>query len=99
MPPSGVYAGTRTMQPRIPHPIRRLRTTAPRRGYRQMERPDATAATAATTVAAPKAVEARVREAGGPEDQAHYTCSCGMVFRAPVSASVACPHCGDHQDW
>lgn len=84
------------MQPRIPHPIRRLRTAAPRRGYRQVER---TEGTFTATTEAPKAVEARVREAGGPEDQAHYTCSCGMVFRAAVSASVACPHCGDQQDW
>jgi hypothetical protein len=74
------------MQARIPHPIRRLRTTAPRRGYRPIERPVAS-------------VETRVREAGGPEDSAHYTCSCGMVFQASVSASVACPHCGRHQDW
>jgi hypothetical protein len=44
-------------------------------------------------------VETRVREAGGPEDSARYTCSCGMVFQASVSASVACPHCGVHQDW
>jgi hypothetical protein len=74
------------MQARIPHPIRRLRTTAPRRGYRPIERPVTS-------------VETRVREAGGPEDSAHYTCSCGMVFLASVSASVACPHCGLHQDW
>jgi hypothetical protein len=81
------------MQARIPHPIRRLRTSAPRRGYRPVDRIEAPAA------AAPKAVEARVREAGGPEDSAHYTCSCGMVFQASVSASVACPHCGADQDW
>jgi hypothetical protein len=74
------------MQARIPHPIRRLRTTAPRRGYRPIERPVASVVT-------------RVREAGGPEDSAHYTCSCGMVFQASVSASVACPHCGLQQDW
>ena len=81
------------MQARIPHPIRRLRTAAPRRGYRPTERDDVLGATPATTV------ETRVREAGGPEDSAHYTCSCGMVFQASVSASVACPHCGLHQDW
>jgi hypothetical protein len=74
------------MQARIPHPLRRLRPTAPRRGYRSPERTVAT-------------VETRVREAGGPEDSARYTCSCGMVFQASVSASVACPHCGVHQDW
>ena len=90
------------MQPRIPHPIRQLRAAAPRRGYRQVERVEGTPTAtveAPKATEAPKAVEARVREAGGPEDQAHYSCSCGMMFRAPVSASVACPHCGDQQDW
>jgi hypothetical protein len=81
------------MQARIPHPIRRLRTVAPRRGYVQVERADANFAEPTTSV------EERVREAGGPEDSAHYTCCCGMVFQASVSASVACPHCGAHQDW
>jgi len=41
----------------------------------------------------------RVREAGGPVDRASYTCSCGYVFRASVSTSVACPHCGADQAW
>jgi hypothetical protein len=42
---------------------------------------------------------ARVREAGGPLDQAQYTCSCGYVFDAAVSTTVACPNCGDNQAW
>ncbi len=41
----------------------------------------------------------RVREAGGPLDSAQYTCSCGYVFDAAVSTTVACPHCGDEQAW
>jgi len=41
----------------------------------------------------------RVRAAGGPSDEASYTCACGYVFCAPVSATVACPHCGSEQDW
>jgi len=41
----------------------------------------------------------RVREAGGPIDQASYSCACGCVFRAPVSTSVSCPHCGTAQAW
>lgn len=85
------------MQARIPHPIRRLRTTAPRRGHRLTERVAVLVAEPPT--AASVTVETRVREAGGPEDSAHYTCCCGMVFTASVSASVACPHCGIHQDW
>jgi rubrerythrin len=43
--------------------------------------------------------ERRAREAGGPEDRAMYTCSCGYVFEAEVSTSVACPHCGAGQAW
>jgi hypothetical protein len=41
----------------------------------------------------------RVRAAGGPIDEASYTCSCGYVFLASVSTTVACPHCGTSQAW
>ena len=41
----------------------------------------------------------RVREAGGPLDEASYACQCGFVFRAPVSTTVACPHCHAPQAW
>lgn len=41
----------------------------------------------------------RVREAGGPRDEASYTCACGYVFAASVSTSVCCPHCGVRQAW
>jgi hypothetical protein len=43
--------------------------------------------------------EKRVRESGGPEDRAFYTCSCGYAFKAEVSTSVTCPHCGTGQAW
>jgi hypothetical protein len=43
--------------------------------------------------------ERRWRMAGGPEDRATYTCSCGKTFEAPVSTSVACPGCGCGQAW
>jgi hypothetical protein len=43
--------------------------------------------------------EDRVRRAGGPEDQAMYTCDCGYVFEAAVTASVTCPHCQAEQAW
>lgn len=46
-----------------------------------------------------RAPEDRVRQAGGPEDRASYTCGCGYVFEADVSTSVACPHCGASQAW
>jgi len=43
--------------------------------------------------------QARERAAGGPEDRAAYTCSCGCAFEAPVSTTVGCPHCGGTQAW
>jgi hypothetical protein len=37
---------------------------------------------------------------GGPsQDRALYSCQCGYVFRALVSTSVGCPHCGCTQAW
>jgi hypothetical protein len=41
----------------------------------------------------------RVRESGGPVDQASYSCECGYLFRASVSTTVACPNCGAGQAW
>jgi hypothetical protein len=41
----------------------------------------------------------RVRDAGGPVDQASYACPCGYLFSAAVSTTVACPHCGTDQAW
>jgi hypothetical protein len=41
----------------------------------------------------------RVRAAGGPLDEASYTCQCGFLFAAPVTTTVACPHCGTDQAW
>jgi hypothetical protein len=41
----------------------------------------------------------RVREAGGPVDQASYNCQCGCLFSADVSTTVTCPHCGTDQAW
>jgi hypothetical protein len=43
--------------------------------------------------------ERRMRESGGPDDRAMYTCSCGYVFEADVTTSVMCPHCGTGQAW
>jgi hypothetical protein len=40
-----------------------------------------------------------MREAGGPVDNATYGCTCGLVFEAAVSTSVACPVCGTRQAW
>lgn len=41
----------------------------------------------------------RVRAAGGPLDEACYSCECGYVFAASVSTDVCCPHCGARQAW
>jgi hypothetical protein len=42
---------------------------------------------------------ARTKRSGGPEDRALYSCSCGYAFKADVSTSVGCPHCGTTQAW
>ncbi len=48
----------------------------------------------------PEAVEARdARRGGGPEDRALYSCACGFAFKASVTTSVGCPHCGTEQAW
>jgi hypothetical protein len=39
------------------------------------------------------------RRAGGPEDRALYSCMCGYAFKADVTTSVGCPHCGTEQAW
>jgi hypothetical protein len=41
----------------------------------------------------------RMREAGGPVDEAYYSCECGCLFAASVSTSVSCPRCGATQAW
>jgi hypothetical protein len=43
--------------------------------------------------------ERRLRDAGGPHDRACYSCDCGYLFEAPVSASVQCPNCQAEQAW
>ncbi len=43
--------------------------------------------------------ERRLRDAGGPHDRACYSCGCGYLFEAHVSASVQCPNCRTEQAW
>jgi len=43
--------------------------------------------------------ERRLRDAGGPDDRACYSCCCGYFFEARVSTSVRCPHCDTLQAW
>ena len=41
----------------------------------------------------------RAQRTPAPEDQALYRCQCGYAFKAEVTTSVGCPHCGTHQAW
>lgn len=96
------------MKPNLLHPLRdRSHERAERRGHerrtrsRRVEARQQAAEPAAVTQPAGErdpAVE-RARMAGGPLDTAVYTCGCGYLFDAPVSTTVACPHCGCDQAW
>jgi hypothetical protein len=44
-------------------------------------------------------VRERNKRANVSEDKALYNCSCGFVFKAAVTTSVGCPHCGTAQAW
>ncbi len=69
-----------------------------RRPSRRQHQRRATSAGEPAARASDPAVE-RVRQAGGPMDQASYACACGCLFSASVSTSVNCPHCGADQAW
>jgi hypothetical protein len=97
------------MRASLPHPLRERRR--PRAGRRHRASvggapetsPGAARARAGATVLPPvgavdRAAQ-RVRDAGGPIDEASYACHCGFIFRAPVSTTVACPHCFAPQAW
>jgi len=45
------------------------------------------------------AAQARAKRSGGPQDLALYRCDCGFAFKAEVTTSVGCPHCGTDQAW
>ena len=82
---------------RLPHPAD---TERPRR-HRRSKRGAGARATNLHLAPPPAqdATVARVRLAGGPIDNASYTCACGFVFAASVSTTVRCPHCGADQAW
>jgi rubrerythrin len=69
----------------------------PRAGL--LRRPHGSPSAAPPEPEADLADERRMRESGGPDDRAVYTCACGYVFEADVSTSVTCPHCGTGQAW
>jgi hypothetical protein len=73
-----------------------------RRAARTERRPHVFGRPAAAEPEAPAAEhpeERRHAESVCPQDTALYGCSCGFQFQAPVSTSVACPHCGAGQAW
>ena len=41
----------------------------------------------------------RSQRANVCQDAALYSCGCGYVFKAEVTTSVGCPHCGTDQAW
>jgi hypothetical protein len=92
------------MRPGLPHPIadraerRHTRRHRVKRGASPLVQPEPLA-TPDLALAKPDLAVQRVRAAGGPLDQACYTCECGYVFAASVSTTVACPHCGAGQAW
>jgi rubrerythrin len=49
--------------------------------------------------AVPTPAQERDQRAEATQDAALYTCSCGYIFKADVSTSVGCPHCGCDQAW
>jgi hypothetical protein len=77
------------MRTRLLHPLSERPSLRRRRGERAIK---------PAPLACDPAVR-RVREAGGPVDEACYTCQCGYLFNASVSATVVCPHCGCDQAW
>jgi len=78
------------MRTRLPHPL-------PLRHLRRLPRAPSRRRAQPVLPADPAVV--RVRRAGGPVDEASYACACGCVFLAPVSTTVACPHCAAQQPW
>jgi len=81
--------------------LRRIPATLPlrRSNHRGRRRGGAEAVQVATPSPRCDHAAQRVRDAGGPLDNACYTCGCGLWFQAPVSTSVTCPHCGAGQAW
>ena len=82
------------MRASLPHHLRERRRSRAERHRRESAHPSPRKIASD----ADPAVE-RVRNAGGPRDEASYACVCGFVFRASVSTTVACPHCRAPQAW
>jgi rubrerythrin len=74
---------------RIPFRTERTRRERPDR-HRHHRAEPASAASRSTRD------QARV---GAPEDRATYNCECGYIFKAEVTTTVGCPHCGTQLAW
>jgi hypothetical protein len=74
-----------------------LTTRLPKRRTARPTRPRH--AQPAAAQAAEPAETRDARRGGGPEDRALYSCMCGFAFKAAVTTSVDCPHCGTSQAW
>ena len=90
----GRVFSTRAMRTSLPDTLRHPRRKREARHGREVVWPAADAPARVADLAVQ-----RVRSAGGPIDEASYACACGYVFRAPVSTTVACPHCDAQQAW
>jgi hypothetical protein len=80
------------MRANLPHTLRERRRSRADQHRRQ-------AAADPIVVHTPDPAVQRVRAAGGPIDEASYSCECGLRFLAPVSTTVVCPNCHAPQAW
>ncbi|HSZ04647.1 MAG TPA: hypothetical protein VK778_05525 [Solirubrobacteraceae bacterium] len=88
------------MRPSLLHPLGEPRHARRRRRGRATRVADPAREPISETISgACDPAAQRVREAGGPIDQASYSCQCGCLFSADVSTTVTCPHCGTDQAW
>jgi rubrerythrin len=89
------------MRTSLPHTLReRRRSRADQHRRKARADQDGAASVTREIVSQPadRALQ-RVRNAGGPIDEAYYACECGFLFTAPVSTTVTCPHCRAPQAW
>jgi hypothetical protein len=93
MRPSLFHRSNPRHGPGSPRELARLRRRRPRSAAKPAAR------VSVVEAQQPEGASGRVRAAGGPVDLATYACSCGLLFSAPVSTTVACPHCGCEQAW
>ena len=87
------------MRASLLHPLAERRPARRRRQGRAVQAPAAVSAQPRAAAPSMDSAEQRVRDAGGPVDQASYSCACGLLFQAKVSTTVSCPHCGAGQAW